>query len=259
MATYHVKRNGKLYGPFNLNSVAKCINLGIFTAQDEVFDDQFSWWTIENFQSELNTTNAQSAKAVSAADSVSTIPGVTPAANSNLYIAASAVPLQNQYAAAAEGKVINIRHYRMIACFLGCFGIHDFLAGYTIYGVIKLVLTVFGLSLISWIWSVIDIFKVTTDAKGNAFLKGGCRRSIYLLLCIFLGLSGVHHLYAGFLDKWIWQWVITSVAVVISIIFCALEFFEGSLAISLLLLLYYVATLISGCCRRSDSEGNEFV
>ena len=61
--------------------------------------------------------------------------------------------------------------YILLAIFLGGFGIHNFYAGYTKKAVIQLLLTV----LLGWtvivpvavfVWIILDIIKVTTDADG---------------------------------------------------------------------------------------------
>lgn len=253
MTTYHVKRNGKLYGPFNLNNVAKCINTDIFTAKDEISDDQISWQTIEKFQSEQKIVRTQPVQ-------------TAPVASSKPFLESSNAPFANQYAAFADGKGKYIRHYRLIACFLGGLGIHDFWTGYTMHGVIKLILTLFGLGLISKIWSIVNIFIVTTDAKDIPLLKGGCHRVVYILLCIFLGLAGTHHLYAGFLVKWLIQLAVT---VIFSVVFFAASIFGyalggegvmiGIILFSKLFLLYYILTIILGCRQKIDADGYEFV
>ena len=62
MSTYHIKRNGKLYGPFSLDAVAKCINTDIFTAKDEISENQINWVTIEKFQAEQMIFKQDSSK-----------------------------------------------------------------------------------------------------------------------------------------------------------------------------------------------------
>lgn len=60
----------------------------------------------------------------------------------------------------------------LLAIFLGSLGVHNFYAGYTKKGVIQLLITVisFGfLSLISWIWAIVDIITVKQDANGVPF------------------------------------------------------------------------------------------
>lgn len=62
--------------------------------------------------------------------------------------------------------------YILLAIFLGSLGVHNFYAGYTKKGVIQLLITVisFGfLSLISWIWAIVDIITVNQDANGVPF------------------------------------------------------------------------------------------
>ena len=62
--------------------------------------------------------------------------------------------------------------YILLALFLGCFGIHNFYAGYKGKGLIQLLITAisFGwLSVVSWIWAIIDIITVTRDKNGVPF------------------------------------------------------------------------------------------
>lgn len=62
--------------------------------------------------------------------------------------------------------------YVLMAVFLGCYGIHNFYAGYTGKGVAQLLITllsVFFLSPITWIWSVVEACVVTEDAQGRRF------------------------------------------------------------------------------------------
>lgn len=62
--------------------------------------------------------------------------------------------------------------YILLALFLGCFGIHNFYAGYKGKGLIQLLITAisFGwLSVVSWIWAIIDIITVTKDKNGVPF------------------------------------------------------------------------------------------
>jgi TM2 domain-containing membrane protein YozV len=61
--------------------------------------------------------------------------------------------------------------YIVLGLFLGCFGIHNFYAGYSGRGVAQLLITVF----LGWIvvgffitglWALIEIVTVSTDAQG---------------------------------------------------------------------------------------------
>ncbi len=64
--------------------------------------------------------------------------------------------------------------YILLALFLGTLGIHNFYAGYTGKGVAQLLITLLSLgilSLISWIWAIIDICVVSKDAKGVPFVS----------------------------------------------------------------------------------------
>ena len=69
----------------------------------------------------------------------------------------------------AKSRVV----YILLALFLGGLGINNFYAGYTTKGVIQLLISLLSLgflSLIVWIWCIIEIITVKQDAKGVAFV-----------------------------------------------------------------------------------------
>ncbi len=62
--------------------------------------------------------------------------------------------------------------YILLAIFLGTLGIHNFYAGYQKNGLIQLLITVIScgfLSIVSWIWAIVDICNVQQDANGVPF------------------------------------------------------------------------------------------
>jgi TM2 domain-containing membrane protein YozV len=64
--------------------------------------------------------------------------------------------------------------YVVLALLLGELGVHDFYAGYTTKGIIKLLLTILLCELIfppflMWLWAFIEVFIITKDAKGQPF------------------------------------------------------------------------------------------
>ncbi|TVQ87297.1 MAG: TM2 domain-containing protein [Deltaproteobacteria bacterium] len=62
--------------------------------------------------------------------------------------------------------------YIVLAIFLGEFGVHNFLAGYTQKGLIQLLVTVFTCGIgasIMWIWALIEAATVTNDSEGRKF------------------------------------------------------------------------------------------
>ena len=64
--------------------------------------------------------------------------------------------------------------YILLAIFLGQFGIHNFYAGYNGKGLAQLLICALScgtLSIVSWIWAIIDIITVTTDASGLPMLE----------------------------------------------------------------------------------------
>lgn len=65
--------------------------------------------------------------------------------------------------------------YILLALFLGVFGVHNFYAGYIGKGVAQLLLTIlslFILSFVVYIWAVVEIITVKTDANGQPMSEG---------------------------------------------------------------------------------------
>ncbi len=57
----------------------------------------------------------------------------------------------------------------LLGVFLGSLGIHNFYIGLTKQGVIQLLITVLSagmLSIVSWIWAIVDICSINADANG---------------------------------------------------------------------------------------------
>ena len=64
--------------------------------------------------------------------------------------------------------------YILLGIFLGSLGIHDFYAGYTTNGIIKLLITFLTCSfggVISAIWAIVDVCTVRKDANGRPFVS----------------------------------------------------------------------------------------
>lgn len=62
--------------------------------------------------------------------------------------------------------------YVLLGIFLGTLGIHNFYAGYSGRGIAQLLLSVLScgyLSLISWIWAIVEICVTTRDGRGVQF------------------------------------------------------------------------------------------
>ena len=65
--------------------------------------------------------------------------------------------------------------YILLALFLGIFGIHNFYAGYWGKGLIQLLLTLFSfflLSFIVYIWVIVEVVTIKTDASGQVMREG---------------------------------------------------------------------------------------
>ena len=321
MPTYCIKRNGKLYGPFSREAVAKCINTDIFTAKDEISENQINWMTIEDFQIEQKLIK-EAEPVFQAASAYNSVNGGAYVANGSyssagysqpgVYPAQGVYPSNGGFSANAQGYASNAQgayvnnaqnyaynngncpppppsqgypqatavslppygsgkpkyygDYWLWACFLGSFGAHDFFANYTVRGIIKLALTLFGLSFISGIWALVDMFIVKNDAQGNLLQPGGCRRVAYILLCVLYGITGLHHLYAGFVMKWIIHlaacfllfvpcvagYVIAVASGVEAAMFILIAFAVGLLAA-------YIIILIKACMTKTDADGYDFI
>lgn len=305
MPTYCIKRNGKLYGPFSREAVAKCINTDIFTAKDEISENQINWMTIEDFQCEQKLIK-EAEPAFQTASAYNSVNGGVYGANGNCSSAGYAPqglcfpqsvyganggnnaqgyayngnyppppppPSQgySQEAAASLppygcGKPKYYGDYWLWACFLGALGAHDFFANYTVRGIIKLALTLFGLSFVSGIWALVDMFTVKTDAQGNLLQPGGCRRVAYILLCVLYGISGLHHLYAGFVTKWIIHLAACFLLFVPCVVGCVIAVVSGVeaamfilIAFAVIFLAAYIIILIKACMTTTDAEGYDFI
>ena len=92
--------------------------------------------------------------------------------------------------------------YRMLSLFLGGFGVHSFYAGYTAKGTVQLVLGLFTGGIVSGIWALFDIFKVTTDAYGRPMEDTVPKNlTTYRMLAFFCGGIGAHNFYSGHLGR----------------------------------------------------------
>ena len=63
--------------------------------------------------------------------------------------------------------------YLLLGILLGAFGGHDFYAGYTTNGFIKLAIslcTCCTLCIVSSVWAIVDVCNVTEDAEGRPFV-----------------------------------------------------------------------------------------
>lgn len=88
------------------------------------------------------------------------------------YIAKEIMVIQNtpvQYGAAVKTGKERIA-YILLGIFLGAFGAHNFYAGYNGKAIAQLLITIlsFGiLSIVSFIWAIIEVITVTVDSTGK--------------------------------------------------------------------------------------------
>jgi TM2 domain-containing membrane protein YozV len=64
--------------------------------------------------------------------------------------------------------------YILLGIFLGSWGIHNFYAGYTNKAIIQLLISVISCGILTWvsfIWAIVDIVTVTTDANGVRMIE----------------------------------------------------------------------------------------
>lgn len=84
-------------------------------------------------------------------------------------------PIQPVYVTAPANPNAKERMaYMILAIFLGCFGVHNFYAGYTGRGAAQLCITILSLGLLCFvpaIWALIEAFTVMKDAHGIPFTK----------------------------------------------------------------------------------------
>ena len=272
MAAYHIKRNGKLYGPFSVEQVAKCINTNIFTAKDTISGDSINWDTIEEFQKKSNVSSFGAGGGYSNSNIIQPVPaygGAVPVAQA-VPAYGGAVPVAQAIPANCKSR----RSYIMWAIFLGGLGIHDFYAGRALFGVIKLLLTLFGFSLISQIWCWIDIFTVTTDGNGEPLYWTPAKKSVFILLCVLCGIGGTHYFYAGYLKRGLaialgnFLFLLIAIGVTAVLVFplgASLEMAPETLLVlslggcALIYLVFYITLIVLACRTQVDSEGNEFI
>lgn len=82
-----------------------------------------------------------------------------------------AVGAQNQSAGPIPGAPKSKLSFMLLAFFLGGLGIHNFYIGNSKRGVLQLVLWLvtiwFGIGFAVWIWALVEMFTVKTDAWGR--------------------------------------------------------------------------------------------
>ena len=91
--------------------------------------------------------------------------------------ASPSIMAQVQYAqpsaSSVQGTAKSQTVYVVLGIFLGCFGVHDFYAGYTGKGIAQLLISVLSCGAaawVSWIWAIIEICTIKQDAKGIQFV-----------------------------------------------------------------------------------------
>ena len=269
MAIYHIKRDNKLYGPFSIEQVAKCINTNIFTSKDSISEDQINWKTIEEFKS-------QKSKETNSNNIFLTQPSVNlcqPEQNitQNSYMQPNVYPQGNQnFQQCCKSK----RTFVFLGLFLGALGVHYFYAGYMLWGFLMLLFSIVAnillhilngnnfFGLVAFIIILGSIYSTKTDANGIPFVLYPTKRAVYLLLCLFFGYLGFHHFYAGYIGKGLIQYAINYISFVIALILEAVQISSPGIIMLgwlILIVIYHIITFVLACCEKNDAEDREFI
>lgn len=138
--TYHITQpGGTPHGPYDIATLKGMMARGEINSQTLCFTEGMSNW-------EPITTILP----------VATMP----------HVPAPAYPVQT--AGSDKPRVA----YILLGIFLGCFGVHNFFAGYTGKGIAQLLMSVLScgiLSFVVFIWNIIEICTVDKDAQGVPF------------------------------------------------------------------------------------------
>ena len=239
MATYHIKRAGKLYGPFTVDQVAKSIAIDIFTTEDMITSDQITWCRIEEFQKMRSVVKQVPLERAAVHE------------NANVVSASESAPFCNTL---LQKK--SRRDYIAWALFLGNIGAHDFYAGCIWQGVVKVILTLAGASIISAIWTVINICNTRSDNSGVPFSEGRVRTIVYRLFGLFAGFIGYHHFYAGFAKK---GWLRILFSFILAVVCYMFVSSEEPLFALIAMAVYGIFIIYETFTCRVDANGNAFI
>jgi len=150
---YYLMLNGQQSGPFTVNQMKAMWQSGNINGGTQYWQAGMTiWQPLANIQHFLDAPTAQQANT----------PIVINQVNQN--VAAAYQPMMMR-SPKSRGT------YIVLGFFFGCFGIHNFYAGYSGRGVAQLLITItlgwIGIGFfITGVWALIEIITVTTDPQG---------------------------------------------------------------------------------------------
>jgi TM2 domain-containing membrane protein YozV len=198
---YYVQRNGQKFGPYNLTDLQRYVASGDILQSDMAQSEGMQDWI--PVSQVVGNSGAAAAAAPAPAPSPAPVYGQPP--SSGNYGAAQPQPQygqpqpqygqpqpqygqpqpqygqpqqqygqpQPQYGQPQGGYYPAPPKSRMafilLGIFLGCFGVHNFYAGYTGKAIAQLcitILSVFILSLVTAIWAIIEVITIDRDSNG---------------------------------------------------------------------------------------------
>lgn len=151
---FHISYRGQQIGPMDLQSVNMALSNG------QVGADAMAWY--DGLDAWIPISQVEGVRLVAAGRPP---PLAYPVAYQNV-----GYPGVGVHYPGAKSKI----GYIVLGLFLGTLGIHNFYAGYTGRGLAQLLIAVFLFWTIIaipivWIWAIVDICTVETDARGRPF------------------------------------------------------------------------------------------
>jgi TM2 domain-containing membrane protein YozV len=149
--SYYLHLNGQQAGPYTVGQMKTMWQSGNINAGTQYWQTGMNGWQpLANIKHFLDTPAQNNPSA----------PIVINQVNQNV-----AYPMGATMSRKSRGT------YIVLGLFLGCFGVHNFYAGYSGRGITQLLITVFlgwlGIGFfITGIWAFIEIIVVNTDAQG---------------------------------------------------------------------------------------------
>jgi TM2 domain-containing membrane protein YozV len=154
--SYYLLLNGQQNGPFTFNQMKTMWQSASINAGTQYWQiGMSSWQPLANIRHFIDSPGANQSGA----------PIVINQVNQNVAAVAAAYPQAMMRSPKSRGA------YIVLGLFLGCFGIHNFYAGYVGRGIAQLLITLFlGWLVIGFfitgLWALIEIISVNTDAHG---------------------------------------------------------------------------------------------